>query len=72
MRLRWWRRRKPEPGSGRDERGRLIDGDRVLPAGAERWADLLPGRYAANQPAQLPPVPEEAIPAQRRGNGGRW
>lgn len=66
MRL-WPWRRYANPGSGRDEFGRLVDGDRVPP----------PIRQPAGDPASgldghtmLLPIITPA--AQLRGQGGGW
>lgn len=53
--MRWWWSRPAQPGTGRDVRGRLFDGDRVRPEGWPGWWDLLPARpsTALDEPTQL-------------------
>lgn len=81
--MRWpWRQREPmDPDHGRDELGRLHDGDRVRPAGWDGWGDVIPGYQALTEPTQILPTVDHPTlvdsgstlltPAQQfRGNGG--
>lgn len=52
----WPRRRYAEPGTGRDETGRVYDFDTVRPEGHRRWADVLPAADALTEPAHLLPT----------------
>jgi hypothetical protein len=71
MRMRWWRRRRAAPGTGRDQQGRVYDGDRVRPDGLPSWHDLLPARAALNEPTQILDRPLMTRGQRYRANGGR-